>query len=382
MGRLRQALLVAVIALLLVASAAALALAQETRLGGKVRAGDRVTIPASEVVRSDLYTFAGTIVVDGTVEGDLIAFGGQIDVNGTVGGDVIAAGGVIGIGGRVGGDVRAASGQLTVSGQAAEDVLVAAGQFSLSSAGRVGGDVILSVGQATLEGPVGGGIAGNAGSYARRGTIGGSEEVEVGESTAAPAPAPPTPTDRVVDAVQHFIAVVFFGGLGLWLFPRAMRAAAGALQGRPLVSVVGGLLGLVGFIVVVIAAVVLMILLAIALGAVRLESLVAVDVLAGLLAIFGAMLAFALIVAFLVDALVGLALARILRPALEGDRWQEFALLAAGAAVVVIATSLPVVGGWIKLLVVLAGLGGLGLAILNWRSRSATPAVTPAGGPS
>jgi hypothetical protein len=59
-----------------------------------------------------------------------------------------------------------------------------------------------------------------------------------------------------------------------------------------------------------------------------------------------------------------------------GSRWQELGLLAGGAAVVVIATSLPIVGGLAKLLVIVFGLGALGLAAWrgwqSWRARGAT----------
>jgi hypothetical protein len=42
--------------------------------------------------------------------------------------------------------------------------------------------------------------------------------------------------------------------------------------------------------------------------------------------------------------------------------WADLGLLVIGVTVVVVLTSLPIVGGWVKLVVVLLALGGLWLA--------------------
>ena len=68
-------------------------------LGGKLRSGRDVTVPAGETVATDLYVAAGTVTVDGTVQGDLVVTGGSLTLNGTVDGDVLAAGGTIRVGG-------------------------------------------------------------------------------------------------------------------------------------------------------------------------------------------------------------------------------------------------------------------------------------------
>jgi hypothetical protein len=64
------------------------------------------------------------------------------------------------------------------------------------------------------------------------------------------------------------------------------------------------------------------------------------------------------------------------------SRWQELGLLAAGVAGVVILTSIPILGGWVKLAVILFGLGAFAVAWWHaWRSRRAVaevPAPAPA----
>ena len=91
-----------IVALLLFVVGASAALAQETQLGGKLRGGDQVVVPAGETVEGDLYASGGLVRVEGRVEGDLLAAAGQVQVAGQVTGDVMAAGGSIDISGRVG----------------------------------------------------------------------------------------------------------------------------------------------------------------------------------------------------------------------------------------------------------------------------------------
>jgi uncharacterized membrane protein len=58
------------------------------------------------------------------------------------------------------------------------------------------------------------------------------------------------------------------------------------------------------------------------------------------------------------------------------SRWRELGLLAAGAAVVVLVTSIPVIGGWLKLAVILFGLGAFAVVWWHgWRSRPETAPV-------
>jgi cytoskeletal protein CcmA (bactofilin family) len=138
----------------------AAALGQETELGGKLRSGQEVVVPAGETVAGDLYASAGTVRVDGRVDGDLIATGGQVTVSGTVTGDLMAAAGTTTISGQVGGDARVATGQARVQGQVGEDLLLAAGQASLDSGARVGGDLVFAAGRMTMNGTVAGSVLG------------------------------------------------------------------------------------------------------------------------------------------------------------------------------------------------------------------------------
>jgi cytoskeletal protein CcmA (bactofilin family) len=380
-ARPRRLILTLLVASSLVGLAVGAVLAQGEALGGKLRTGDEVTIPASETVDHDLYAFGGTVIVDGTVQGDLVAAGGQVVVNGTVTGDVLAAAGTIGIGGTVAGDARLAAGQLTLAGTVAEDVLLAAGEVDVSLGAQVGQDVILAAGDVTMSGNVAGSIIGSAGTYQRTGSgsVGGTEDVTT--EAAAPPPAP-TAADIVADAIRHFLAVLLVGLLAFWLVPRALNGAERALRHEPLRAFVWGLGGLAGFVILVIAILVVSIVIAIALGPLGFDGLVAFVVVGAIVAIGALSVLFAFVAAYVVDAIVGLALGRLVARGSEAAaaeprrRWaRDVGMLAVGAAVVVVLTSLPVVGSLAKLLVIVLGLGTL-LAVA-WSARRRAPAPQP-----
>ena len=341
------------------------------RLGGKVRFGDTITVPSSETVDHDLYVFAGQINVNGNVKGDLVALGGQVAINGSVSGDVIVAGGNVNINGPVGGNIRGSGGQFTVSGTVGKDVAVASGNLSVT--GKVGGDLLFASGQADVPGSVTGSIEGGAGRYTREGTVGGTEEVSIGQGFQAPA-APAPAGNAVLDVIRQFVVVFLLGALALWLFPRAVHAAEETLRVRTLQSFVSGLLTCIGYVVTVIVVFIILIVLAIVFGLLTLGALAAIESIAGVLFLIVLTFAFIVAVAFLADALVGLALGRWIAGTfnmrMSQDRWSELGLLALGAAVVAILAAIPVVGWIVKLAVVLGGLGALVLAAWTmWQSR-------------
>jgi hypothetical protein len=346
-------------------------------LGGKLRYGNSITVPAGETVDSDLYAFAATVTVHGTVHGDLVAFGGTVIDDGTVDGDVIAGGGTVEIGGTVRGGVRVAGGQITVSGNVQRDVLAGGGSLALAAGSHVGGDVIFSVGQATFHGTVAGSVQGNAGTYSRTGTLGGTENVTLNQPSGS---AQASARSVVLDALRHFVVVMLFGGLALWLLPRGLRAADEIVRRQPLAALGGGVIAVLGVILGLFGLLVAMIALAIAFGLLTFGTLVAIDVVTWLIASAVLTFAFILAAAFVADAVVGLAMGRLVLPDASAGRWQELGALAAGAAVVVIVTSLPLIGPWAKLAVVLIGLGAVVLA--GWRRWRGPAPIAEPGGPA
>jgi hypothetical protein len=348
----------------------------------KLRTGNTVTIAAGETVPNDIYAFAGTVRVEGTVDGDLVASGGLVDVTGTVTGDVLAAGGSVNITGTVGGDTRIAGGTLSIGGAIKEDLLATGGQLTITSSGTVGEDLIAGTGQLTIDGAVTRNVLARTGTYSKTGTIGGTEDVTLTGRDDQPAQpgqpgAAPTTTQQVIDAIRHFLVVVVVGALLIWLAPRAYAAVKTALQQRPLPSAGWGIVAIIGFVVLLIVVLILMILLAIVFGLLGFSDLVGINILGGIVAILGAGLAFAVVTGYVVDALVGAALAGLVMRGENASRWRELAVLAIGAAVVVILSSLPVVGPWVKLVVVVLGLGAV---LVAWRGSRQTPTAATQSG--
>jgi cytoskeletal protein CcmA (bactofilin family) len=346
-------------------------------ISDKLRTGQTVTIAAGETVSNDVYAFAGTVRVDGTLDGDLVASGGLVDVTGTVTGDVLAAGGSVNITGTVEGDTRIAGGTLSIGGAIKEDLLAAGGQLTITSSGMVGEDLIAATGTLTIDGAVAGNVLARTGTYSKVGTIGGTEDVTLtgrdGQSAQPGQPgAAPTTTQQVIDAIRHFLVVVLFGALLIWFAPRAYAATKAALQQRPLPSAGWGIVAIIGFVALLCVVLIAMILLAIVFGLLGFSDLIGLDILGGIVAILGASLVFAVVAGYVADALVGVALASLVMRGENASRWRELAVLAAGAAVVVLLSSLPVVGPWVKLVVILLGLGAI---LVAWRGPRRTEPV-------
>jgi cytoskeletal protein CcmA (bactofilin family) len=334
-------------------------------LGGKIRTGGQVVVLADETVPGDLYASGREVRIEGTVEGDLVAAGGQVDVSGEVGGDVVATSGNVDISGRVGGDVRAAAGQVTVGGSVGEDLFAAAGQITVTSRGRIGEDFIFGSGRVRVDGRVDGNVQGTTGNYTRRGTIGGSENVTIRRGGKEEHPSV---GDRVLAGLRRFVSLLAVGALLLWLASWAVEGSAGTVRRRPWASLGVGLLGLASSVVLVIVIVLVAILLTIALGLLGLGELAGIIVFtAGVSLLLLAFVLF-LTLGFAAQAGVGMALGALAVGGTQ-SRARRWAALIVGILAVVVLTSIPVVGGWIAVLIALAGLGAILLGWAPWRRR-------------
>ncbi|HYL41139.1 MAG TPA: hypothetical protein VET90_07515, partial [Candidatus Binatus sp.] len=291
-------------------------------------------------------------------------------------------------------------GKVTIGGTTAHDVAVGAG--TLDVGGGVGGDLLFGAGQTTVTGSITGSIDGSATSYTRTGTLGGTEQVEVRPSSyQGPVPTITYTRDPVLDAIRHFVTVMVFAALALWLVPRGLRATEETVRRRPVIALGGGLLTLALAIVALLVVLIVMGILAVVFAAATLGGLAVLDVALGLLAFFGLLLAVIVAAAWYSVAVVGLGVARAVWPRLmpsgvsavpaaagtpgpvstPPSRLEELGLLAVGAAVLVILTSLPVVGPLVEMIVVLLGLGAIGLVLWeSWQRRRHGGPPAPAGG--
>jgi hypothetical protein len=358
---------------LLVAASAGAAGAQERLLGGKLRGGEEVLVPADEVVSTDLVVAGGMVRVEGRVEGDLVAAGGQVSVPGTVTGDALLTGGSIAVSGAVDGDLRVAAGQTNVTGRVGEDLLVLGGQVDVASTGEVGQDLIFAAGEVGMDGRVAGNVLGRTGEYVRGGSVAGDENVTVEDREPA---GPPSAGEQLLAALRRFLGILLVGALLLWLAPRLFRGAAQRARERPLPSLGLGLLGLMAPVAIGLAVIFVAVLTGLVLGLLGLGGLVAALVLGAILMLIAVVYALFVTVAWVAPAVVGLGVGRLLLPGDDQPAVRAIGTLALGVLIVAVLVSLPtILGVLLRLLIVLLGLGALllGLRLPRRRPAQASP---------
>lgn len=94
--------------------------------------------------------------IDQDIQGDLVLAGSRLEINGNTGDDFLGAGGEIIVNGNVSGNIIAAGGSIRVNGNVGEDVEAFGGQIFLSRDSVVEGDILLGGGEVMLDGTVNG----------------------------------------------------------------------------------------------------------------------------------------------------------------------------------------------------------------------------------
>jgi cytoskeletal protein CcmA (bactofilin family) len=342
----------------------------------------------------DAYMAGGRVDFDGEAAGDVLAAGGRVRIQGTVRGDAIVAGGMVSIAGEVADDARAVGADVELAATVGDDLVVAGGAVSLRRGTRVGGQAFLAGGQVEALGRFDRDVRIAAGRAVLGGTVAGDVTAVVGRLTVLPgtriggrltytsrheadiAPdaeiaggvdrslATPSPRDEGVGHARGLWPVAaagylaWFAGLALAglslaaLFPVAVRRSTDVLRARPW-SCIG-----LGFVVIVVAP---------------------AAAVTGMIVIVGIPLALALLAAWAVALLVAyLTAARFLADAglrLAGHETGAGGWLAGGAFLAALALlgaagALPVIGGAISAVAVLAGLGAWAM-VLAERYRAA-----------
>lgn len=94
--------------------------------------------------------------IDQNIQGDLVLAGSRLEINGNIGDDFIGAGGDLIVNGDVSGNIIAAGGSIKVNGNVGGDVVAVGGKIILSRDSVVKGDILLGGGEVTLDGTVNG----------------------------------------------------------------------------------------------------------------------------------------------------------------------------------------------------------------------------------
>jgi hypothetical protein len=363
-----------VLALSLLALAPQASLSTEgrsSRVGNDVfAAGDHAAIRAE--VNGDALLAGGEVTLEGRVGGDAALAGGRIALRGDVGEDVYAAGGELTIAGRIGGSARLAGGEITVTEDAsvADGLSLAGGRIELL--GHVGQYAQIAGGEVRINGRVDGDVNVSSGSLVvgpdtvieGRLTYRGREEARVSENARVRDGVVHVPARRHGRAFERMFTtftVIWLAGwtivgiLLLALLPHASRTVTDTLRARPGTALLVGL---------------------------ALLCVIPIVIVLGAITVVGLPLALLLVCLYLVLLPIGYlisvaALGDWLLPKLRRGKPVTTAMrigtFILAIIIVYLLTRVPMLGGLVALLVVLAGIGALGLSI--GRRRTAATAA-------
>ncbi|MBU0758349.1 MAG: polymer-forming cytoskeletal protein [Nanoarchaeota archaeon] len=140
---------------------------------GLYAAGGTVLVDAD--VAGGLTAFGGTITLDGNVMKGMMACGGDIDINSLVAENIFICGGNLNFDGKAEGGLFSMGGNINIDGDIGSDVRIMGGNIAVN--GAVDGDVIVMGGSVIINGYVSGGIFALAGEVTINGIVEGDVEV-------------------------------------------------------------------------------------------------------------------------------------------------------------------------------------------------------------
>ena len=387
--------------------------------------GNTVTVDGT--VNGDLVAVGRTVIVNGKVTGNVISAGGSVAVNGEVGHDVMAAGAAVTLGPNarighsaytaggsvesqpgslIGGSLLIGAGQGLVSGQTTNDLLAGAGRLRLE--GPVGRNAKLSVGNSkssfsptSMYGPnmppmpyVPAGLTfgpeahvGGSLEYVSPAAVEGAAAVSSNVVHTLPAQDQQlsrelaqrqTTSSYLFDALRRLVALLLVGLLIALVAPRWITAPAEKLLSQPLPSLGVGLAGLIAAPITWLVALGVLIAIAVVFALLSLGGLTGLTLLAGLPVLGLAFVAVLFTVSYLCQAIVAYLGGRwiLSRTRPEWNR-RIYAPLLIGLLILGVLFAVPVAGGLLQFLIVLAGLGAIILVLLQRGLTPGAPVETP-----
>jgi len=375
-----MAVVFASVGMLLVANTATPA--QNVKIDSEMKG--TLEVRKDEVLKRDLFFAGSQLRIEGTVDGDVYVFAQDLDITGHVTGDVIGAVRSVRVSGQVDGNLRCASNNITISGTVGRNVTTANEDIHLESSSKIGYDFFTAGQIASLDGKVGrdviaafdeGNIAGTIGgnlkakgqslSIASTAQIDGTAKFE-GEKPPEVAAGAKLASPLQYTKIEHKSNMERGAGFYIW---RVVWAGAWILFGLVLISLMPSFarqtvesaerygaafgLGVLVFFGVAIAAVI--------------ACVTIVGLLVGVSTLF--LWIVSLFSSFVV---VGAVVGRWILGKANG-LWPMIGRMALGVLIVVLATGIPHVGGWIRFAVWIWGMGAIALAIY----RKLQPMIAP-----
>lgn len=327
-----------------------------------------VTVAAGEVINDDLFIGAESADIAGTVNGDIYVGAGTVKFTGRVSGDLVVGGGTVIIDKAVIGDsLIVGAGTVTIDEQSRIGGSLLAGTGTLDNQARIGRNIMVGAGTIKLNNTVGGEARMGTGtlSLGPKTVINGdltysSEELNQdekavikGEVTKHQAPKVKQWNDGQIKAQMaqvwrsakfalhtvSFLGSLLVGLFLIWVLAKPAQAISDKIQ----ISL-GASLGW-GLVLLFVAPPVLMLLLFSVIGA-------------PLALIFGLLFAIDL---YLAKIFASLALGTVVSRNFGWKQLSPAAVFFVGLVVYYLLRLIPVVGMFIRLLALLAGLGGVWL---------------------
>ncbi|MDD2758370.1 MAG: polymer-forming cytoskeletal protein [Patescibacteria group bacterium] len=149
-----------------------------------VKAEQSVYISADQTIEGNFYVAGQNITVDGAVNGDILCAGQNIIINGPVSGDVLCVGQAININGEVGGNVRSAGNLINITNKISRNVMAFGASVIFGSKSEIGGDVLAAAASVDARGKIGGEIVGGGASVVIDGPVGKNVSLDLSCNSA------------------------------------------------------------------------------------------------------------------------------------------------------------------------------------------------------
>ena len=348
------------------------------------RKGQTAEVRKEETIAGNVFLSGERVEIEGTVDGDAFVVGKDIEVDGHITGDLISAGRTVWIRGQVDGNVRSAGNALNIVGRIGKNVSFFGEAVRVDTKGVINGSAMMFGSDFSLEGQLGRDLLFMGDRVTVLGKVGGSIDqkgasLEIGSTGQVDGPirfegenepivsssaklASPVQFTKHVHRREKMgrtsvfwstvlaIAFLLYGLVLFRLMPEFSSDATRAAENY------GASLGL-GVLVMF---------------AVPIAALIAAITIVGLFVGLATLLLW-LIALYAAQTVVGAVIGQWILGR-TADNWGRIGRMALGLILIRLVTALPH-GGWIKLLVLLWGIGAISLAL--YRRFQAQAPVAP-----
>ena len=372
---------------LLLAGLGAAVMAPAPAAATEFRKGQTAEVRKDESIAGNIFLSGERVEIEGTVDGDVFVAGKDIEIDGHITGDLISAGRTVWIRGQVDGNVRSVGNGLNIVGKVGRNISFCGDTVRIDTKGVVQGSAMMFGSDFNLEGQLGRDLLFMGDRVTVLGKVGGSIDekgasLEIGSTAQVDGPvkfegenepivsssaklASPVQFTKHVHKREEMgrtsvfwstvlaVAFLLYGLVLFRLMPQFSLDATRAAESY------GASLGL-GVLVMF---------------AVPIASLIAAVTIVGLFVGLSTFVLW-LIALYAAQTVVGALIGQwILGRA--GDSWGLIGRMALGVVIIRAVTALPH-GGWIKLLVLLWGIGAISLALYRrFQPQAAVPPYVP-----